>query len=83
MASGLPVVASDISGNEELVVNGETGILFPSEDAEALEASLRDLLADGARRIEMGEAGRKRVEESYSWRRAAVEYLKLLEEAAG
>jgi len=82
MASGLPVVASNISGNEELVVNGKTGILFPTEDAEALEVALRDLLADGDRRVEMGEAGRKRVEAEYGWQRVADQYLKLLEEAA-
>jgi glycosyltransferase involved in cell wall biosynthesis len=82
MASGLPVVASNIAGNEELVVNGKTGILFPAEDAGALEAALRDLLADGDRRFKMGAAGRKRVEEEYSWQRAAQAYLELLEGAA-
>ncbi|MFN2119436.1 MAG: glycosyltransferase family 4 protein, partial [Anaerolineales bacterium] len=82
MASGLPVVASNIAGNEELVVNGKTGILFPAEDAGALEAALRDLLADGDRRFKMGAAGRKRVEEEYSWQRAAEAYLELLEGAA-
>jgi glycosyltransferase involved in cell wall biosynthesis len=83
MASGLPVVASNIAGNEELVVHGKTGFLFPAEDATALETALKDLLTDCDRRVEMGGAGRKRVEEGYGWRHVAEEYLKLLEEAAG
>jgi glycogen synthase len=82
MASGLPVVASNIAGNEELVVDGRTGILFPAEDAAALEAALRGLLTDGDRRAEMGKAGRKRVAEEYGWQRVAGDYLNLLEEAA-
>jgi glycosyltransferase involved in cell wall biosynthesis len=83
MASGLPVVASNIAGNEDLVEDGRTGVLFPAEDAAALEAALRDLLTDGERRVEMGKAGRKRVQEEYGWQRVAGDYMSLLEEAAG
>ena len=47
MASGLPVIATRIAGNEELVVDGETGRLVPTEDVESLQESLRPLLVDG------------------------------------
>jgi glycosyltransferase involved in cell wall biosynthesis len=80
MASGLPVVATNIAGNEELVVPGETGILVPSDDAEALRNGLETCLEDESLRKRMGRAGRRRVEESYSWTGAASAYLRLLED---
>ncbi len=78
MAAGLPVVASRIAGNEELVVDGETGLLVPPEAPDALRAALRPLLEDAALRRSMGAAGRARVEEHFSWRRAAEAYLHLM-----
>jgi glycosyltransferase involved in cell wall biosynthesis len=79
MASGLPVIASRIAGSEELVVNGETGLLFPSEDVNALRAALKQLLADSSLRQNMGIASRRRVEAHYSWQSAAQQYALLLE----
>ena len=67
MASGLPVIATRIAGNEELVVDGETGRLVPTEDVELLQESLRPLLADAQMREQMGRAARQRVESSFSW----------------
>jgi len=79
MASGLPVIASCIAGSEELVVNGETGYLVPSEDVEALQAALKQLLSDPALREQMGMASRQYVEENYSWEATAQQYALLLE----
>jgi glycosyltransferase involved in cell wall biosynthesis len=79
MASGLPVIATCIAGNEELVVNGETGFLVPSEDAKALGIAIRKLLTDTALRQHMGLASRRRVEENYSWENTAQQYANLLE----
>jgi glycosyltransferase involved in cell wall biosynthesis len=79
MASGLPVVASCISGNEELVVDGETGYLVPSEDVEALQTALKQLLSDPALREQMGRASRQYVEVHYSWESTAQQYALLLE----
>lgn len=79
MASGLPVIASRIAGNEELVVDGETGLLFPSEDVEALCVALRTLLTDASQRQIMGNASRRRVEALYSWENTAQQYTLLLE----
>lgn len=81
MASGLPVVASRIAGNEELVVDPETGILVPPEDSKALREVLRELLPDPVRRESMGNRGRKRVEEQYTWASAARQYIKIFEAA--
>ncbi len=60
MLSGLPVVASDISGVREQVVDGETGLLVPPRQTHPLAAALRRLVADPAMRQRMGEAGRTR-----------------------
>lgn len=77
MSAGLPVVASRIAGNEELVVDGETGLLVPPEDVDALRRALKTLLLDADLRQRMGTAGRARVEEKFSWRRSAQSYLTL------
>ena len=81
MASGLPVIASKISGNEELVVDWETGFLFPSEDVSLLHVALKRLLNDSVLRQKMGSASRRRVEERYSWENTAQQYALLLENA--
>jgi glycosyltransferase involved in cell wall biosynthesis len=80
MASGLPVLASRISGNEELVTE-ETGVLFPPEDSLALQNALRELLPNAELREKMGAAARKRVEAQYSWDKVAQAYLDLMNSA--
>lgn len=79
MASGLPVIATCIAGNEELVVEGETGYLIPPEDIEALQDELKKILSDSALRQQMGEASRRRVKENYSWEFTAQQYALFLE----
>ena len=79
MASGLPVIATRIAGNEELVVNDETGKLVPTEDVESLRESLRLLLVDAQKREQTGRAARRRVESSFSWNRVAEQYQIILE----
>lgn len=60
MASGLPVVATDIRGCREEVVDGETGRLVPVKDVSALAAALQALVRDPVLRRKMGRAGRAR-----------------------
>lgn len=61
MASGLPVVASALSGIPELVESGWTGILVPPRDATALANALHTLYTDAPVRQRMGQAGRETV----------------------
>ena len=56
----LPVVATNIRGSREEVVDGETGLLVPVRDASALADALLRLVDDAAERRRMGEAGRER-----------------------
>jgi colanic acid/amylovoran biosynthesis glycosyltransferase len=61
MASGLAVVATNISGIPELVVHRETGWLVPSRDADALADALATLANDAGLRAALGRAGRETV----------------------
>ncbi|SDZ98254.1 Glycosyltransferase involved in cell wall bisynthesis [Haloplanus vescus] len=63
MASGLPVVATDIAGIPEQVLDGENGYLVPTGDAAAVREGVGDLLRDSELRERMGERGLERVEE--------------------
>ncbi len=65
MACGLPVVASRVGGNVELVGDGVNGMLFPSEDAEALSVALRSLCGDTGLRAAMGAQGKQRATEQF------------------
>jgi len=81
MASGLPVVASAVAGARELVVEGSTGFLVPPEEPGALADALLRLTGDPALRAALGGRGRRRVEEHFSWRAAAVSFLDLVEKS--
>jgi glycosyltransferase involved in cell wall biosynthesis len=63
MAASLPVVATRVGGNPELVRDGENGFLVPSGDADAMAARLLDLLGgEPGRAMQMGLRGRARIE---------------------
>jgi glycosyltransferase involved in cell wall biosynthesis len=66
MASGTPVVASRVGGIPEQVVDGQTGRLFKPGSWQELGASLVSVLEDSARATEMGQAGRRRVEQLFA-----------------
>ena len=83
MAAGLPVIGSKVSGLEEVVVDGETGLLVPPEDVDRLNNALRHIIEDRDLTFKMGLAARKRVEERYSWQYAADAYMSELCRAAG
>jgi glycosyltransferase involved in cell wall biosynthesis len=65
MAAGLPVVATDVGGAREAVVDGETGYIVKPEDFETMAARLISLLSEKGGWA-MGERGRKRVLEQFS-----------------
>ncbi len=66
MASGLPVVATAVGGNADLVVAGRTGLLVPPADAQALAQALVRLADDPAPAAAMGRAGRAVAVERFS-----------------
>jgi glycosyltransferase involved in cell wall biosynthesis len=83
LASGVPVVASEVGGIPEVVATGRTGALVPPGDPAALADAIVDLLSDDARRQRLGAAGRLRILEEFSWDRAAALTLQLYEAVAG
>jgi len=66
MAYGVPVVASRIGGLQELVDDGETGLLFPHGDFESLAAILRDLWHKPGAISRLGRAGRQKASTEFS-----------------
>ncbi len=66
MACGLPVVATDVGGNAELVSSGRTGLVVPAGDAEAMARALASLAGDPARAAAMGREGRAEVLRRFS-----------------
>ncbi len=77
MACGLPVIASRVPGNDTLVKDGETGLLFELPDGDGLVRALGRVMGDdpGCRR--MGKSARKFVVERHSWTRAARSFFDL------
>ncbi len=67
MACGLPVVATPVGGIPEAVVDGETGLLVPVGDRQALASSILALAENRDLRRSMGEAGRKRAQAVFRW----------------
>jgi len=78
MMVGLPVIATDIRGSREEVVEGETGLLVPVADRNALAGAIRELVADAARRKQMGAAGRRRALELYDESKVIQRQMKRL-----
>lgn len=81
MAAGLPVVAPAAGGPLEIVVDGETGLLYPPGDATAAAAAVLRLVRDPALARRMGEAGRERVRRVFTPERQIADFRALL--AAG
>ncbi|HEY9829307.1 MAG TPA: glycosyltransferase family 4 protein [Stenomitos sp.] len=68
MAMELPIVATDIRGCREAVVDGQTGFIVPPRNSEKLAEALGELLADSKLREQLGKASRQRVEAEYNER---------------
>jgi glycosyltransferase involved in cell wall biosynthesis len=81
-AAGLPVVATRVGGNEEVVVDGKTGFLVPAGDPAAFADALARV-AERPDRATLGAAGRARVERRFSVERMARAYGDLYAEVLG
>ena len=76
MACSLPVIASNVPGNNELVVHGETGLLFDLDEPSSFVRALTQL-RDNDLRLRMGERGRTRALAAFSWASVAERYVHL------
>ena len=77
MASGLPVVATKVGANGDLIEDGMTGRLVPASDSEALAAAIIGYFADSACARRHGRAGRQRAESRFSLERMVERYHRL------
>ena len=80
MAVGLPVVATSVGGNPEIILPNETGFLVPAEDSDRLAESIILMCRQSSRWNEMGQRGRERVAENFDVRRMANDYERLYRE---
>jgi glycosyltransferase involved in cell wall biosynthesis len=81
MAARLPIVASRVGGNPELVREGESGLLFTAGDAEDLAGKLKLLLDSPARAESMGVRARERAVRDFSLDAMMAHYRRLYAEA--
>ena len=79
MATALPVLATDVGGNSELVRPGQTGTLVPAADADAMARALADLALDPQRAAGLGRAGRAEVDARFSLQAMVQTYQALYE----
>lgn len=84
MACGKPVITTELgTGTSWVNRHGETGLVVPPADPDALKEAIRSLLADADARHRMGEAARRRVEESFTLERMAAGVERVYAEVLG
>jgi glycosyltransferase involved in cell wall biosynthesis len=83
MSHGLPVIATRAGSFPEIVIDGQTGLLVPSECPSALAKAMKELMIDPRRAASMGQKGQSRVVESFSVRKMVDATIRTYEEIAG
>ncbi|MBN2030688.1 glycosyltransferase [bacterium] len=79
MATGIPVIATNVDGSREAVINQKTGILLPAKNSSELARSIQRLIENPDIAKKMGENGRKRVEEHFSLEKQVRTFESLFE----
>ncbi|HEV8192746.1 MAG TPA: glycosyltransferase family 4 protein [Ktedonobacterales bacterium] len=77
MAAGLPCVATRVSGSEDIIVDGESGLLVPADDPHALATALIAILSDRARARSIGRAAYDRVRYAFNRERQVEQLIRL------
>lgn len=80
MCMGKPVIATNIGGSREQIIDGETGFIIPPNDPELLSEKILFLYDHPKTRIQMGKNALKRVQKSFTMERCAAEHLRAYEE---
>jgi glycosyltransferase involved in cell wall biosynthesis len=79
MSSGIPVVATNVGGNSEVISSGVNGLLIPPKSPENMAKAISRLLDDRALRERIGRAARRTIEEHYTWDKIAENVMKCYE----
>ncbi|GAG97565.1 unnamed protein product, partial [marine sediment metagenome] len=77
LASEIPVVASDVGGTSEIVIEKETGFLVPSGDTKLFAKRIMTLLDNESLRKRMGKNGKKLIEKHYTWDKVVKKTVKI------
>ena len=80
MACGTPVLATTAGAFPEVIEDGVSGLLVPPGNAQALADAIEGLMDDSGLRTRLGQAGRRRIVDHFSWRETATRTLALYEE---
>lgn len=83
MAQGRVFVASDVGGHKELIIDGETGVLFKAGDPQALTDKVLELLNAPERWPLLKQAGRRFVETERNWKKSVSNYTSIYQRLAG
>ncbi|HRD94845.1 MAG TPA: TIGR03088 family PEP-CTERM/XrtA system glycosyltransferase [Rubrivivax sp.] len=83
MACGLPVIATDVGGNAELVQHGQTGLVIPPDDVQALAQALCSMASQPQEARRLGAAGRAAVEQRFSLQAMVAAYQQLYDQSLG
>jgi len=79
MSCGIPVVATNVGGNGEVISSGVNGLLVPPKSPEIMAKAISRLLDDRALRERIGRAARKTIEEHYTWDKIVENVMKCYE----
>ncbi|AFY57172.1 glycosyltransferase [Rivularia sp. PCC 7116] len=79
MHYGLPIITTNVSAMPELVEQGKNGILVPPADSQALAQAIKTLIEQPNLIQQMGEAGRKKVADSYYWEHTCSRFVSIIE----
>jgi len=74
MAAGIPTISTDVGPVPEIITNGETGLLAPPENPEALAEKILYAINHPAEMGAIAQAGRKRIKENFTWEKVAGRY---------
>ena len=77
MASGIPVVASNVGGLKDIIVDGKTGVLVPERDPGAIASAILDLYNHPEKARAMGQEGRRYVLREMTWDQLALRHRQL------
>ncbi len=82
MSCGLPIIATDVRGNRELISDGENGLLIPPNDPKKMAETIINLLEDEKLIERLGKNARKTIIENYTWDKVYNNFLKCYESVA-
>jgi glycosyltransferase involved in cell wall biosynthesis len=80
MSLGIPSIVTDVGGNPEIVINGETGWIIPSDDQDAFDKALHGAILDVDKRSEMGDAAKRLFRDKFEFSRMIEQYRIIYDE---